>query len=83
MKGSGQAMKHYEITVANGDYPLTYRCSTISKAYGCLETLRTGLLHNRTFSMEGVMELLVEIRHGKVLGHTDYGWSIRVCGGEV
>lgn len=76
-------MKHYEITVNNGDYPLTYRCSTIAEAYGCLETLRTGLLHNRTFSMEGVMELLVEIRHGKVLGHSDYGWSIRVCEGEV
>ncbi|WNX84396.1 hypothetical protein RWV98_17755 [Agathobaculum sp. NTUH-O15-33] len=75
-------MKHYEITVSNGDYPLTYRCSTIAEAYGCLETLRTGLLHDREFDMDDVMELLVEMLHGKVLSHNCAGWSIGFCEGE-
>ena len=76
-------MKHYEITVSNGDYPLTYRCSTIVEAYGCLERLRTGLLHELCWDMEGVMELLVEIRQGKTLSHSEHGWSIFIREGEV
>lgn len=71
-------MKHYELTVNNGDYPLTRTCSTIAEAYGCLETLRTGLLHHVDMDMDEIMELLVNMRNGKHLSHSQHGWGIRV-----
>lgn len=71
-------MKHYEIIVSNGDYPLRYRCSTTAEAYGCIDTLRTGLLHDRRLSMEELMEALVEMKRGELLSHAIVGLSINV-----
>lgn len=30
-------MKSFEILLFNNRYPLSYKCSTIHEAYGCLE----------------------------------------------
>lgn len=52
------------ITVMNGKYPLSYECAAISEAYGCIDTLRTGLLHNIPIDMDGIMDSLVRMKDG-------------------
>lgn len=76
-------MKHYEITVLNGDHPLTYKCSRISEAYGCLDALRTGMMLDVIFDMDSIMGMLVDMQRGEKLGHSNARWGIRVSEGEV
>lgn len=76
-------MKHYEITVENGHYPLTYKCSTIAEAYGCIETLRYRLLRSVAIDMSNIMETLVQMKNGHMLGTQTSSYSIRVLDGEI
>ena len=59
------------ITVTNGNYPLTRECSTISEAYGCMEALKTGLLHDISIDMDHIMIILVGMQEGDCL-EVDY-----------
>ncbi len=74
---------HYEIIVSNGHYPLTYKCSTMSEAYGCMEALRTGLLFDGAIDLDEVMETLVKMKNGERLSTKNYRYSISVVEGEV
>ena len=64
-------MKHYEITLTNGGYPLVYKCNTISSAYGCVEELVCRI------PMIGDME------RGKTLKHGNYQCLVEVKDGEA
>ena len=75
-------MKHYEITLANGGYPMTYKCSTIAEAYGCLEFLASWV-PGLVLDLEGVMEMLVDMKKGKTLSHSTHLYGITVQDGEV
>ena len=75
-------MKHYEITIANGHYPLTYKCSTIAEAFGCLMEVSSWASHVR-IDPDGIMETLVSIMHGELLSHEACGYRIDVKEGEV
>jgi len=74
---------HYEIIVSNEHYPLSYKCSTMSEAYGCMEALRTGLLFDGAIDLDEVMENLVEMKVGKLLRVDRNRYSIAVQVGEV
>ena len=75
-------MKHYEITLTNGGYPLVYRCSTIAEAYGCIENLvrRTPGMY---IDLSGTMEILVDMRQGNRRRHENHHYAIAVKDGEV
>lgn len=74
---------HFEIIVSNEHYPLTYKCSTMAEAYGCMEALRTGLLRDVAIDLEEVMESLVSMKHGKLLRVDCDRYSIAIQAGEV
>lgn len=76
------AMKHYEIIIENRNYPLTYRCSTIAEAFGCLMEVSGWASHVR-FDPDGLMETLVSMRFGKTISHNGCGYYISVKDGEV
>lgn len=77
-------MKHYEIMVSNGHYPLWYKCSTIAEAYGCMEELTSWVPHiGNNLDLDQLMELLVQMKNGKVLSHEAHGYRISVQEGEV
>ena len=75
-------MKHYEITIENGRYPLTYVCSTIAEAFECLMETSCWANHVK-FDPDGLMELLVSLRFGKLLDHKGCGYRVMVKDGEV
>ena len=75
-------MKHYEIQIENGHYPLSYKCNTISEAYDCLMELSAWASHVRP-DPDGLMELLVDMRNGRLITHETYGYRISVKDGEV
>lgn len=75
-------MKHYEIVIDNRNYPLTYCCSTIAEAFGCLMEVSGWASHVR-FDPDGLMEMLVSMRFGKTISHNGCGYYISVKDGEV
>lgn len=76
-------MKHYEIIIENGHYPLTYKCSTISEAFGCLMEVSSWASHVN-FEPDGLMETLVSMRQGKRLTFEACGgYRVAVKDGEV
>ncbi len=76
-------MAHYEITIKNGHYPLTYKCSTISEAFGCLMETASWASHVN-FEPDGLMEALVSMRQGKTLKFESAGgYCVAVKDGEV
>ncbi|WP_157137112.1 hypothetical protein [Desulfosporosinus youngiae] len=66
----------YRITVGNGHFPLTYECATARDAYGCMETLATGLLHNVPIDMDEIMETIINIKKEFSLGIVTHYYSI-------
>lgn len=70
-------MKHYEITIGNGHYPLSYKCSTIAEAFGCLMEVSAWASHV-TFDPDGIMEVLVSMKAGNTLSHESHGYRIAV-----
>lgn len=69
-------MKHYEVTVNNGAYPLTRMCDSISEAYGCIDELKYWASRLRDIDMCGVMEDLVKMKHGEMLAVHHSLWSV-------
>ena len=74
-------MKHYEITIKNGSYPLTYRCSTIAEAFGCLMEVSSWASHVR-FDPDEMMGVLGDLHRGGLSFET-YGFRVAVQKGEV
>ena len=75
-------MKYYEITIENGHYPLTYSCSTIAEAFGCLS--EAAILAPRVkFDPDDMMEQLAAMRAGKLLACATAAYRIAVMEGEV
>lgn len=75
-------MRHYEITVNNGPYPLTYKCSTISEAFGCLIEASSWASHIH-FDPDRLMETLVSMMQGKTQTFEARGYRLAVLKGEV
>lgn len=75
-------MRYYEITISNGNYPLSYKCSTIAEAFGCLMEVSTWATHVH-FEPDGIMELLVSMKSGETLSHEAYGYRIEAKEGEA
>lgn len=74
---------HFKIIVSNGHYPLEYRCSTAAEAYGCIEALSTGLLQDVSIDLDEIMEMLVAMKTGKLLGTDRHKYKILRMDGEV
>lgn len=64
--------KHYKIIVANGNYPLTYACTSCAEAFGCIMELGN-LSQKISFDPDEIMEALISMKHGKLI-------SIHRCG---
>ena len=75
-------MKHYEITIENGRFPLTYACNTIAEAFECLQEVSGWASHVR-FDPDGLMETLVSMRFGKILSHNGCGYRVVMKNEEV
>ncbi|MDF2656368.1 MAG: hypothetical protein K0R19_2842 [Bacillota bacterium] len=74
---------HFKIIVSNGRYPLEYRCSTAAEAYGCIESLSTGLLQDVSIDLDEIMEMLVAMKTGKMRSTEQHKLSIFWAEGEV
>lgn len=75
-------MKHYEVMLYNGDYPLVYKCNTIAEAYGCIVNLERQMPDSPidlSILMEGLVGLTQEDRRGVGIGR----YRIDVGAGEV
>lgn len=70
-------MKQYKITIANGNYPLSYTCDTISDAYGCLRSL-ANWTPRIEIDPDDLMVALVQMRNGVMLGRECSTYSITV-----
>lgn len=71
-------MKQYKVTIANGDYPLSYTCNTIADAYACLRTLESWAPERITINWDDLMEILVQMRRNEVSAIKSNGYSITV-----
>lgn len=71
-------MKKYKITIANGNYPLSYTCDTIADAYECLCTFARRAPFCITLHRDEVMDLLVNMRRGGMSKHLCSVYSITV-----
>lgn len=67
-------MKQYKVTIANGDYPLSYTCDTIADAYECLCTFARRAPSCITLNRDELMGLLVKMRKNEVtaIGSSNY-----------
>lgn len=70
-------MKQYKITIANGNYPLSYTCDTISDAYGCMRTL-ANWVPKIEIDPDDLMVALVQMCNGVMLGRECNTYSITV-----
>lgn len=68
-------MKQYKITIANGRYPLSYTCDTISDAYGCLRSL-ANWTPRIEINPDDLMVALVQMRYGVMSGRECSDYSI-------
>lgn len=70
-------MKQYKITIANGDYPLTYTCDTIADAYECMRSL-ANWVSKIEIDPDDLMVALVQMRRNEVPAIKCNGYSITV-----
>ena len=75
-------MKHYEIMICNGHYPLTYKCTSIAEAFECLVSVSGWASHVRV-DVEALMEVLVDLKRGNSQAFEAAGYQIVVMEGEV
>ena len=73
-------MKQYKITIANGKYPLSYTCDTISDAFECMRTL-ANWVPKIEIDPDDLMVALVQMRNGAMLGRECSTYSIDVLEG--
>lgn len=71
-------MKKYKITIANGDYPLSCTCNTITDAYECLCTFARRAPTWIAFQRDDLLETLVQMRRDEVSAIKCNGYSITV-----
>ena len=70
-------MKQYKITIANGDYPLTYTCDTIADAYEFMRSL-ANWVSKIEIDPDDLMVALVQMRRNEVPAIKCNGYSITV-----
>lgn len=70
-------MKQYKVTIANGDYPLSYTCDTIADAYECMRSL-ANWASKIEIDPDDLMVALVQMRSGVMLGRRCGDYSITV-----
>lgn len=70
-------MKQYKITIANGGYPLSYTCDTISDAYGCLRSL-ANWVPKIEIDLDDLIVALMQMRYGVTSGRECSDYSITV-----
>lgn len=70
--------KQYKITIANGNYPLSYTCDTISDAFECMRTIASWAPMQVYFRRDDLMESLVQMRRNEVSAIKCNGYSITV-----
>lgn len=80
--GTVSTGSRYEVEIANGCYPLTYRCGSINKALGCLcqareNTFRVG------FATDALMERLVDLKRGVIREIAGDGFCVREVRNEA
>lgn len=75
-------MKHYEVVVENGGYPLSFRCNTITEAFGCLLTLM-----NRnprlSIDLDKLITQLVRLEEGRTQFYQTSAYMLSVQDGEA
>lgn len=71
-------MKQYKITIANGNYPLSYTCDTITDAFECLRSIASWAPRQVCFSADDLVEILVQMRKNKAVSIEGNGYSITV-----
>jgi hypothetical protein len=82
LKGD-RPMKHYEITLFNGSFPMVFKCTTATEAFGCMEQLAHGYLNAHQFDLDAIMSQLIEMKNGGLIGTECAAYSIRYIDGEV
>lgn len=73
-------MKKYKITIANGNYPLSYTCDTISDTFECMRTL-ANWVPKIEIDPDDLMVALVQMRNGAMLRRECSTYSIGVLEG--
>ena len=70
-------MKQYTITIANGNYPLSYTCDTILDAFECMRTLANWVPKIK-IDPDDLMVALVQMCNGVMSGRECNTYSIDV-----
>lgn len=77
-------MKLYKVTITNGNYPPSYTCNTIADAYDCLRTFwHRYKMPYLDLDLDVLMETLVKMRSGVLLGSKCSAYSITVLNEEA
>lgn len=78
-------MMHFEITIHNGSYPLTYKCTTATEAFGCIQQTINVLLNEKhiDINLDKIMEYLVGMKQGGMISTENYIFSVRYVESEV
>lgn len=73
--------KHYKIIVTNGNYPLTYTCTSCAEAFDCIMELGN-LSQQISFDPDEIMEALIGMKHGKLISIHRYGFEVEMENGD-
>lgn len=74
---------YFKITVSNGDFPLTHECSTASQAFGCIEALSKGLLHDIPIDMDEILVVLARMKSDTLCSISAHRYHIERMEGEL
>lgn len=69
--------KYYKITVANGNHPSTYTCTSCAEAFQCIIAL-TGLPQWISLDPDRLMERLIDMKRDKLPGMNAGSFSVRM-----
>ena len=69
--------KHYKIIVTNGNYPLTYTCTSCAEAFGCIMELGN-LSQKISFDPGKIIEALISMKHGKLISIHRFGFGVEM-----
>ena len=69
-------MKHFVITTTIGRTKFTHSCVTAFEALNAIVDVHESYFH-LPIDCDGVMELLLNIKHGKTITHENHLYSVR------
>lgn len=76
-------LSHYEITLENGHWPLTYKTTELSDAYDCIVNLLQDRCATLGHIKSTLMLALAEITNDNLKTYETYGISVCLRDGEV